>query len=229
MNMKKIINNFLENKYVDSFLIGLILLNLIVFIFQTDVNFYNSYKFYINKFELISIIIFTIEYFLRVSTLPGLKDLFKPMMVIDFLAVFPYYMSFVTVNTVFLRALRLFRLLRVAKLARYTDAFQKMKKSFFKKKDEIIVTAMIFFVGLTVASIAIYFAENQTGNQAFSSIPSSFWWSVVTFTSVGYGDTYPVTTIGKFVGALTAIMGVGLHALLIGVVGAAFMELAQKK
>lgn len=226
--MKQQIRNFLANKYVDNFLIGLILLNFIVFIFQTDVNFYNSYKIYIAKFELISIIIFTIEYILRIISLEKLKDIFKPMMIVDFLAVFPYYMSFVTVNTIFLRALRLFRLLRIAKLARYTTALERMKKAFLKHKDEIVVTAMLFLIGLTIASILIYFAENQTGNKVFSSIPSAFWWAVVTFTSVGYGDTYPVTTVGKFIGAFTAIMGVGLHALLIGVVGAAFIDATKK-
>lgn len=226
--MKKQIRQFLENKYVDNFLIALILMNFLVFIFQTDVTFYNHFKTQISKFELCSIIIFTFEYFLRVISLEKFKDIFKPMMIVDFLAVFPYYLSFVTINTIFLRMLRVFRLLRVAKLARYTTALERMKKAFLKHKDEILVTAMLFFIGLTIASILIYFAENQTGNKAFSSIPSSFWWAVVTFTSVGYGDTYPVTTIGKFIGAFTAIMGVGLHALLIGVVGAAFIDATKK-
>ena len=226
--MKRQIRQFLENKYVDNFLIALILMNFLVFIFQTDVTFYNHFKVQINKFELCSIIIFTFEYFLRVISLERFKDIFKPMMIVDFLAVFPYYLSFVTINTIFLRMLRVFRLLRVAKLARYTTALERMKKAFLKHKDEILVTAMLFFIGLTIASILIYFAENQTGSKAFSSIPSSFWWAVVTFTSVGYGDTYPVTTIGKFIGAFTAIMGVGLHALLIGVVGAAFIDATKK-
>lgn len=220
--MREKIREFLENIYVDNFLIGLILLNFIVFIFQTDINFYTTFKVYIEKFELISIIIFTIEYILRVISLSKIKDIFRPMMIVDFLAVFPYYLSFITVNTVFLR------ILRIAKLARYTNALNKIKKSFTDKKDEIIVTAVIFFIGLTIASIAIYFAENQTGNSNFASIPSSFWWSVVTFTSVGYGDTYPVTTLGKFIGAFTAIMGIGLHALLIGVIGAAFIDITKK-
>lgn len=226
--MKQQIRKILTNKYVDNFLIILILLNFVVFIFQTDVNFYNSYKIYIANFELVSITIFTVEYILRVISLEKFKDIFKPMMIVDFFAIFPYYMSFVTVNTVFLRALRLFRLFRIAKLARYTTALERIKKAFLKHKDEIVITAIFFLIGLTIASILIYFAENQTGNKAFSSIPSSFWWSVVTFTSVGYGDTYPVTTIGKFVGAFTAIMGVGLHALLIGVIGAAFMDATKK-
>lgn len=227
-DIREKIKNFLENIYVDNFLVGLILLNFIVFIFQTDISFYTTFKIYIEKFELVSIIIFTIEYVLRVISLSKIKDIFRPMMIVDFLAVFPYYLSFITVNTVFLRILRIVRILRIAKLARYTSAFDKIKKSFTDKKDEIIVTAAIFFIGLTIASIAIYFAENQTGNPNFASIPSSFWWSVVTFTSVGYGDTYPITTLGKFIGAFTAIMGIGLHALLIGVIGAAFIDITKK-
>ena len=226
--MKEKIRTFLENTLVDNFLIGLILLNFVVFIFQTDVNFYTTFKEYIEKFELASIIIFTIEYILRILSVSQIKDIFKPMMIIDFLAVFPYYLSFVTVNTVFLRILRVVRILRIAKLARYTTALEKIRDSFIDKKDEIIVTAAIFFIGLTIASIAIYFAENQTGNPSFASIPASFWWSVVTFTSVGYGDTYPITTAGKFIGAFTAIMGIGLHALLIGVIGAAFINITKK-
>lgn len=132
-------------------------------------------------------------------------------------------------NITFLRILRVLKLFRIAKLARYTTALEKIKKSFAKRKDELIVTLAIFFIGLTISSIAIYFAECNTGNKFFASIPSSFWWSVVTCTSVGYGDAYPVTTAGKFIGALTAIMGVGLHALLIGVVGAAFIEITREE
>ena len=227
--MKQKIRNLLKNKLVDNFLIALIILNFIVFIFQTDINFYNNFKTYINQFEFISIIIFTFEYFLRIISLEKFKDLLRPIMVIDFLAVFPYYLSFVTINTVFLRILRVLKLFRIAKLARYTTALEKIKKSFAKRKDELIVTLAIFFIGLTISSIAIYFAECNTGNEFFASIPSSFWWSVITCTSVGYGDAYPITTAGKFIGALTAIMGVGLHALLIGVVGAAFIEITREE
>lgn len=121
------------------------------------------------------------------------------------------------------------RFFRIAKLARYTTALEKIKTSFAKRKDELIVTLIIFLIGLTISSIAIYFAENSTGNKVFACIPSSFWWAVVTCTSVGYGDAYPITTAGKFIGALTAIMGVGLHALLIDVVGAAFIDITKEE
>lgn len=123
--MKQKIRNLLENKLVDNFLIALIILNFIVFIFQTDINFYNNFKTYINQFEFISIIIFTFEYFLRIISLEKFKDLLRPIMVIDFLAVFPYYLSFATINTVFLRILRVLKLFRIAKLARYTIALKK--------------------------------------------------------------------------------------------------------
>ena len=226
--IKNKIEKLINNKYVEIFLIFLILFNFVLFIFQTDINFHNHFYKYINKIETYSIIIFTIEYVLRVITLKNLKELFKPIMIIDFVAIVPFYLSFVSTNTIFLRILRCVRIFRIAKLAWYTTAWRKIKKSFLKRKDELIVTFIIFILGLTTASIAIYFAEHNTGNVAFSSVPSSFWWSVVTCTSVGYGDTYPITTLGKFIGAFTAVMGVCLHALLIGVVGAAFMEITKE-
>lgn len=227
--MKQKIKNFLENKNVDNCLIWLIILNFIVFIFQTDEKIYNHFQFIINSFELVSIIIFTIEYFLRCISVDKFKDIFKPMMIIDFLAIFPYYLSFITVNTVFLRVIRILKVFRVAKLIRYTNVFKKIKRSFSRRRDELVVTGIIFLASLTVSSICIYFAESPTDNKIFSSIPSAFWWSVITSTSIGYGDAYPITTAGKFIGALTAIMGVGLHALLVGVIGAAFIDITKEE
>lgn len=221
---KEKIKLFLENRFIEQFLIGLILLNLVVFIFQTDTVFYDNYKKYIDIFETISISIFTFEYFLRVLTLEKFKDILKPLMLIDLFSILPYYLAFVSVNTIFLRVARLFRLLRIAKLTRYTEAFNNIKNAFANKKNELLVTGAFFILALTLASIFIYYAEHSTGNPAFKSIPSSFWWSVVTFTSVGYGDTYPMTTMGKMIGSITAIAGVGLHGLLVGIIGAAFID-----
>lgn len=119
--------------------------------------------------------------------------------------------------------------MRIAKLIRYTTALQRIGKAFAQRKDELIVTGMIFTAGITIISIGIYYAEHHTDNSTFSSIPNSFWWTIITCTSVGYGDAYPVTTIGKFIGAFAAVMGVALHALLIGVVGAAFIDAAKER
>lgn len=227
--MKKIIGQFLNNNIVDKFLIFLISANLIVFVFDTDINFHHKFNEVIRDFELISVSIFSIEFILRLIILKNIKELFKPLMIIDFLAIAPFYLSFITVNTIFLRALRLVRLLRIFKIGRYTTAFDNIKKCLLNKKDELTVAVAILLSGILLSSVLIYYAENAVNPKQFPSIISSFWWSVVTFTSVGYGDVCPVTSFGKLIGSFTAIMGVCLHGLLVAILGAAFMEMLEEK
>ena len=225
--MKKKINNFLENTITCKFLVFLILANLAVFIADTDKDFSHKYSATVYYFEVISVAIFSIEYFLRILSLEKIKDIFKPLMMIDLLAILPFYLSFIKVNTNFLRILRMFRLLRIFKVGRYTNAFENIKKGFVSHKNELIVTGLIFLSGIIVSSTLMYYAEGQINPNAFGSIPRAFWWSVITFTSVGYGDVYPVTAVGKIIASFTAIMGVGLHGLLVGIIGAAFMSVLK--
>jgi len=222
--MKQFFEKVLNNKYTENFIILLILLNLTVFILQTEPIINEKYSFLISQIELYSVIIFTVEYLMRLFTLKSFKEIFSFMMIIDLLAILPFYLSSLTLNTTILRVLRLTRLLRLAKLARYSEAIENIKNSFIKKKYELIITGCIFLCGLIVSSVLIYFAENGTGVETFKSIPRSFWWSIVTFTSVGYGDSYPMTSFGKIVASFSAIMGVGLHGLFIGIIGSAFIE-----
>lgn len=227
--MRKAIRQFLEQPIVDYFLISLILLNFACYIIQTDAHIADACGEAIRGFEFISVLIFTIELILRMVCVERWRNIFHPMMIVDFLAVVPYYLTFVSVNTVILRILRLSRLLRAAKLIRYTTALQRIARAFYRRKDEIIVTGLIFTIAVILISISIYYAENGTSDPTFSSVPNSFWWTVITCTSVGYGDAYPITVAGKIIGALAAILGVGLHALLIGVIGAAFGEVIREE
>ena len=227
--LRQKINKFLELKQVEYTIIFFILLNLAVFILQTDVNINLMFGKVFNVIEIISVIVFTIEYFLRVICLEKFKDIFSPLLMIDLIAILPFYLSFITVNTIFLRILRLTRLLRLAKLGRYATAWQNIKDAFISRKDELTITLFIFLSAVLCSSILIYFAENQTGNSAFQSVLSSFWWSVVTMTTVGYGDVYPITTFGHIIASLTAIFGVGLHGLLIGVISSALFDIIQKR
>lgn len=222
--MKQFLEKVLSNKYVENFIILLILLNLTVFILQTEPIINEKYANIIGQIELFTVIIFTIEYLMRLFTLKSVKEIFSFMMIIDLFAILPFYLSALTVNTTILRILRLTRLLRLAKLARYSEAIENIKNSFIRKKYELIVTGCIFIFGVIISSVLIYFTENCTGVETFKSIPRAFWWSIVTFTSVGYGDSYPLTSFGKIVASFSAIMGVGLHGLFIGIIGSAFIE-----
>lgn len=227
--MKKQINLILNNQYVEKFLIILILLNILIFIFETDTTFYTHFSNYIQSFELFSIIIFSIEYILRIVSIEKIKYLFKPLMIVDLLAILPFYLSFAKINTTIFRVLRLFRLLRIAKLTRYTNAITNIKRALIKKKEELIVTGIALIACLVVFSILIYYAENNSGQKTFDSIPSSFWWTIITFTSVGYGDAYPITSIGKIIASFAAILGLCFNGLFIGIIGSAFMETIEHK
>lgn len=229
LDMRKNIEKFLENPAINKFLIFLILANLMVFIAATDINFNTKFSVQIYYFEIFSITIFTIEYILRVITLKRINDIFKPLLIVDLLAILPFYLSFVKINTIFLRILRMFRLLRIFKIGRYTRAFENIKNGFINKKDELVIASLIFFSGVVISSTLMFYAESHVNPNAFGSIPRAFWWSVITFTTVGYGDVCPVTAIGKIIASFTAIMGVGMHGLLVGIIGAAFMNVLNKE
>ena len=218
------IDKFLNNHRVEKFILGLIVLNLLVFVLDSMQSFHNAFSLYIRWFEAISIGIFTIEYILRLFTLKHFKDVFKPMMLIDLMAVLPYYLEFCTVNTIFLRVFRLSRLLRIMKISRYSKAIDNIVRAFKSKKDELIVTVSIFAISILIASILMYIVENPVQPEVFSSIPKCFYFSIITFTSVGYGDISPISDLGKMLASLLATIGIGFHGLFIGIFSVAMMD-----
>ena len=100
---------------------------------------------------------------------------------------------------------------------------------YLQTRHSFLFTAFEVFSTIIVASSLVYFAEHRAQPEAFSSIPAAMWWGVVTLTTVGYGDVYPVTPIGKLLGGLMAILGIGLFALPAGILGAGFLEEMQRK
>lgn len=225
---KSKINQILNNQIFEKGILLLIFLNLLIFVLDTINDFHNAFNAYIKAFEVFSIAVFTFEYILRLFTINNFRDLFKPAMLIDFWAIFPYYLSFFIMNTMYLRIFRLLRIVRVLKIGRYSEALDNIKNGFKEKKEELIITFSIFCIGILISSILLYFAENEAQPQLFSSIPKCFYFAVITFTSVGYGDISPITSIGKIICSVIAVLGIGLHGLFVGVIGTAFMQAFRK-
>jgi voltage-gated potassium channel len=199
-----------------------------------------SYGRLFHAFDVFSVAVFTVEYILRAwsctenprfrTPISGrLRYLITPMAIIDLLAILPFYLPFVIPDLRFVRALRLFRLFRILKLARYSDALKTFTEVLNLKKEELGVTLFATLIMLTVASSMVYEAENEVQPEAFANIPDAMWWGVVTLTTVGYGDIYPKTPLGKFIGSFVVIAGVGLFALPAGILASGFNEVLQRR
>lgn len=226
------------SQIVDIFIWTLIALNLMAFTLETVDQIWNQYRQYFILFEEVSIAVFTVEYILRVwictvnpdykhSIRGRLRFMFTPLMLIDLIAIFPFYLPLLFPDLRFLRSLRLFRFFRILKLSRYSASLRTLGRVIRSKKEELIITFFVLFILLFCASSLIYFAEHEAQAEAFPNIPMSMWWGVITLTTVGYGDVYPVTLIGKLLGATLAVLGIGIFALPAGILASGFSEELQ--
>jgi len=225
-------------KYFDIFLLGLIFLNLIAVALETVDSIFEQYFFWFRAFDTFSVAVFTVEYILRVWSCTvkepyrhpfwgRLRFMLTPLALIDLLAIIPFYLPLLSPQMRVGRALRLFRLFRVLKLNRYTDSLTILVQVLRLKQEELILSLFVLSILLAIASSLIYFAEHQAQPDAFSSIPEAMWWGTITLTTVGYGDVYPVTLIGRILGAILAILGIGLFALPAGILASGFAEELQ--
>ena len=107
-------------------------------------------------------------------------------------------------------------------MGRYSGAFHMISTVVSKRKEYLLVTLTIVLLMLVMASSLMYYVENEAQPDVFSSIPETMWWGVATITTVGYGDVYPITSLGKILGSLIAILGVGIFALPAGIIASGF-------
>jgi len=185
-------------------------------------------------FEIFSVVLFTIEYAVRLLVCTehiSLKDYgplkarlryaVGPFALIDLMAILPFYIA-LFVPAVDLRVLRVFRLLRLFKLARYSPALATLWRVLVDER-RALAAALIIMIGLlTLSATAMYYAERAVQPTVFGSIPSAMWWALATLTTVGYGDAVPVTTIGRAIGGVVMIFGLGMFALPIGIIASGF-------
>jgi len=191
-------------------------------------------------FETFSVMVFTLEYVLRVwsivesrrfaAPLRGrVRFVLTPMALLDLLVILPWYLPTVTVDLRFVRVIRLIRMLRVLKFARYSHSLRTFASVFQEKRTDLTVVLVFLGVLVVLASSLMYMVENPAQPDLFSSIPAAMWWSVATLTTVGYGDIYPITPLGKFIGAFIALIGIGFFALPAGLLASAFADSVAKR
>jgi voltage-gated potassium channel len=223
----------------DVFILSLIALNVLAIILDSVRTLREAWHADFYAFEVFSVIVFTAEYLLRIWTsvedprysrpvLGRLRAALSPLLLIDLLAILPFYLPFVALDLRFLRSLRLFRVFRVAKVARYSTALQTLGRVVWSRRAELMVAGFAMFLLMVLSSTLMYYVENDAQPEAFSSVPAAMWWAVTTMTTVGYGDICPITPLGKVLGSFIAILGIGVFAVPTGILGAGFTEEVQR-
>ena len=223
------------SKIWDLSLFGLVVLNLIAVALESVPTLQNNYGSWFYNFEIFSVIVFTVEYVSRVWSAPAKRDhengetglkarmryIFSFYGVIDLVAILPFYIQ-AFFPGLDLRVLRALRLLRILKLNHYNSALDDLFGAILEDKESFLTTLYIFSVAFVLSSSLIYYAEHKVQPEAFRSIPDAMYWSIITLTTVGYGDVSPITVFGKSIAAITAIFGVVVVALLTGIVANSF-------
>lgn len=219
--------------FFDWFMVGLILVNVAAFAAETDENVAAKFGAAFAIFNGLSIGIFTAEYLARLWVCidhPPLRSYgpftvrlrwaMTPSMLIDLAVILPFYLSLLV--AIDLRVLRVFRLLRFLKLARFSPALDSLARV-FQAERRAMMGALIVMLGLLFFSASVIYAlEHEAQPEAFGSVPKSMWWALATLTTVGYGDVVPVTVLGKMFGGLVMVFGLGMFALPIAIVSSGF-------
>ena len=228
--------------YCDRALSTLILLNLLAVSLESIDQLSTQYGFLFWAFELFSVTIFGCEYILRIWSSDANIDrktessaksrfgyIFSFTGLIDLIAILPSILP-LFLGQMDLRWLRVLRLVRLLKISHYSTALEDLISAIREERNAFGAALYLFCIALFVSSALMYVVDHEVQPENFSSIPTTMWWSIITLTTVGYGDVSPMTSLGKLVGAATAIMGICVVALLTGIVATAFAnQVARRK
>nr|WP_321237436.1 ion transporter [uncultured Psychroserpens sp.] len=233
--MKQYIKSIVEindnrlSRFFSFFIQILILVSIVTFSVETIPNLKPQTRTILHAIELFCVIVFTAEYLLRIYVADSkFKFVFSFFGIIDLLAILPFYLSF-GVDLRSLRALRFLRLFRVLKLVRYNRAMNHFTRAIKSAKEEIFLFIFITLILIYFAAVGIYYFENQAQPKHFSSIFDSLWWAIITLTTVGYGDVYPITVGGKVFTFFILMIGLGIVAIPTGIISSALTKSIDKK
>ena len=212
----------------------MVLANVVAVILESVPSIDHHYQQAFNAFDTLSIAFFSIEYLLRAwsaaedhrprhgSVLARRKRYMLSFHgLVDLIAILPFFLQSL-IPGLDLRFLRVIRVLRILKLSHYSSALEDLIAAIYAERNSFISALYLLALAILITSCLIYYAEHHVQPDKFGTIPDAMWWSIVTLTTLGYGDTVPITGYGKIIGALTALSGVFTLALLTGIVASAF-------
>ena len=216
----------LAGRLFDLVLLGLILLSILLIMLETVQQFKYRYYEQLLFMEWVITILFTIEYILRIVVIKDYrKYIFSFYGIIDFIAILPMYLSLAITGTGILsviRALRLLRLFKILDHPHFSGQSLHLKKALIASRGKIVVFIYFVLISTIIIGSIMYVVEGKEGG--FTSIPISIYWTIVTLTTVGYGDISPITPLGQFIASLVMILGYGIIAVPTGIVTAEFAK-----
>ena len=224
----------------NKIVIGLILAAVGSAIVETEPTIVAGNEALFRQLEIIFGLLFLVEYVARLwvadmnpayaqSRFPRLKFIFSLSAIIDLLSILPALFSVAGGATLALRFVRFFRILRLAKLGRFSNAWADLGAALHSRKEELFLAFSLASFTILIASTLMYWAESDAQPDKFGSIPRTMWWAIVTMTTVGYGDVYPITPVGKFLSGMVSVAAIGLIALPTGIVAAAMSDVMQRR
>jgi voltage-gated potassium channel len=248
MKIKKKLYEILESteknnlsRIVNGFILSLILINLVLIILETEQKLFTKYSSLFKFMEVFSVVVFTFEYLSRIFVCTANPKYRHPItgrirfalsfyLLIDLAAILPFYLPMlIAFDLRFIRIIRFFRIFRILKLHRYSKAMKTLVSIFKEKKEELGITVFAIIIILILSSSLLYFVEHEAQPEVFTSIPASMWWGISALTTVGYGDICPVTTFGKFLSSIIALLGIGFVAIPTGILASGFTEKINKR
>jgi voltage-gated potassium channel len=228
------------SRLVDRLLIALITANVLAVVFETVEAIALEYGDLLYGFEVLSVGIFSLEYLARLWVCVESEDprykhplagriryMISPMALIDLVAILPFFLVFFV--NFDLRFVRVLRLLRLLKLTRYSAALSLVGSVLYLERRPLGAAAIVMLVLLIFSSSFVYLAEREAQPEVFSSIPAAMWWGIATLTTVGYGDITPITPLGRFLGAIVTVLGVGMFAMPAGILASGFAQAVKRQ
>jgi voltage-gated potassium channel len=222
-------------RLAQTLLIALIIANVVAVALETIPSIYSRWHVFFSDFEKLSVGAYTIEYLVRMWS--SVEDprvaargpvngriafALRPLMIVDFLAFAPSYLSFVF--PIDLRVLRIFRLFRLVKLARYSHALPALLGVLYAERSALFASGILLVSTMCVTGEVMHLAEGDAQPKVLGTLPDAMYWAITTLTTVGYGDVVPVTPLGKFIAGVTMVLGLLLFALPIGIIAQGFVS-----
>ena len=217
-------NTSLGGRVFDVVIQCLIIVSLVSFSIETLPDLTNDTRQLLRYVEIGTVTVFTAEYLLRILVADRrLKFIFSFFGLVDLVATLPFYLA-TELDLRSIRVLRLLRLFRVFKLVRYSKAIQRFHTAFLIAKEELALFFMVATMLFYFAAVGVYYFENSAQPELFASVFHSLWWAVITLTTVGHGDVYPVTIGGRIFTFFVLMIGLGIIAVPTGILASALSK-----